>query len=292
MREQLGLRMRWTFLRQAPRMLAMNSMSWKKLALPLTLLLGGCLTPGAAPGGRPGLADAMAGARIVDLSHPLTERMPVYPGGTLLSARVMGTVEKNGYYIRDFTVGEHTGTHVDAPAHFAAGAKTVDQLPVESLAGPAAVVDVSAKAAQNADYEVTVQDIEAWERQHGALGPRHLVLIRTGWASRWPDEQRYLNADASGVMHFPGVSLAASQLLNARQVRAIGIDTLSTDPGPSTTFAQHRHFLGGGGYHIENLADLSALPAEGAYVVVQPVSVQGGSGSPARVLAFLPQENR
>ncbi|WP_084610769.1 cyclase family protein [Archangium violaceum] len=266
----------------------MNDMSWKKLALPLTLLLGGCATQS----GRTSLADTMARTRVVDISHPLTERMPVYPGGTLMSAKLKGTVEKDGYYIRDFTVGEHTGTHVDAPAHFAAGAKTVDQIPVESLAGPAAVVDVSDKAAQNADYEVTVEDLEAWERQHGALKPQHIVLIRTGWASRWPDAARYGNADASGVMHFPGVSMAASQLLNTRQVRGIGIDTLSTDPGPSKTFEQHRHFLSGGGYHIENLADLSALPANGAYVVVQPVAVQGGSGSPARVLAFIPQENR
>src|SRR5690349_5618368 len=136
---------------------AMNDISWKKLALPLTLLLGGCATQA----GRTSLADTMARTRVVDISHPLTERMPVYPGGTLMSAKLKGTVEKDGYYIRDFTVGEHTGTHVDAPAHFAAGAKTVDQLPVESLAGPAAVVDVSDKAAQNADYEVTVEDIEA-----------------------------------------------------------------------------------------------------------------------------------
>ncbi|HEX5751566.1 MAG TPA: cyclase family protein [Archangium sp.] len=266
----------------------MNDISWKKLALPVTLLLSGCATQG----GRTSLTETMARTRIVDISHPLTEQMPVYPGGTPMSAKVKGTVEKDGYYIRDFTVGEHTGTHVDAPAHFAAGAKTVDQLPVESLAGPAAVLDVSAKASENADYEVTVADIEAWEQKHGALEPRHIVLIRTGWASRWPDEVRYRNADASGVMHFPGVSMAASQLLSTRQVRGIGIDTLSTDPGPSKTFQQHRHFLSGGGYHIENLADLSALPAEGAYVVVQPVSVQGGSGSPARVLAFIPQESR
>jgi kynurenine formamidase len=266
----------------------MNDISWKKLALPLTLLLSGCATQA----GQTRLAETMARTRIVDISHPLTEGMPTYPGNTPLSVKVKGTVEKDGYFIRDFTVGEHSGTHVDAPAHFAAGAKTVDQLPPESLTGPAAVLDVSAKAAKNADYEVSVEDIEAWERQHGPLESRHIVLIHTGWASRWTDEASYRNADASGVMHFPGVSVAASQLLNTRQVRAIGIDTLSTDPGPSKTFEQHRHFLGGGGYHIENLADLSALPAEGAYVVVLPVAVQGGSGGPARVLAFIPQENR
>lgn len=267
----------------------MIPMSWTRLAaVSWWVWLGGCVTPG----GRPGLAEALEGTRVIDLGHPLTERMPVYPGGTPFSARVQGTVEKDGYFIREFTVGEHTGTHVDAPAHFSPGASTVDQLPVESLTGPAAVVDVSARVAENADYEVTVEDLEAWERRHGTLGPRHIVLIRTGWAARWPDATRYLNADAAGVMHFPGVSLAASQWLDARRVRGLGIDTLSTDPGPSQTFTQHRHFLGAGGYHIENLADLSALPPTGASLVVLPVAVQGGSGAPARVLAFLPEAKR
>ena len=265
---------------------AVNSTFLKKLSLPLVLLLGGCVQS------QPSIVDTMAGARIIDIGYPIAEQNPIYPGSTRFTATVQGTVENEGYYIRDFAMSEHAGTHVDAPAHFAAGQKTVEQLPLESLAGPAAVVDVTAQAAQNADYEVTVADLEAWEQAHGKLSSKHLVLIHTGWASRWPDEERYRNTDASGVMHFPGVSVAASQWLRARGVRALGIDTLSTDPGPSTTFAEHADFLGGGGYHIENLADLSALPAAGAYVIVTPVALRAGSGSPARVLAFVPQAQR
>ncbi len=187
-------------------------------------------------------------------------------------------------------MSDHAGTHVDAPAHFAPGTATVDKLPPEVLMGPAAVVDVTAQVASNPDYEVSPADIEAWEREHGPLQPQHLVLIRTGWPTRWPDEKRYRNADAAGVMHFPGLSVAASQLLRQRKVRAVGIDTLSTDPGPSATFEQHKDFLPGGGYHIENLADLSALPPVGAFVVVSPLFVTDGSGAPARVFAFLPPE--
>jgi kynurenine formamidase len=266
----------------------MTPASWKLLSLPLALLLGACATLGTRGAGSP--AAWLANARVIELGHPLSTDMPVFPGAEPLGVKVLGTVEHDGYFIRQLVVGEHLGTHVDAPAHFAPGAATVDRLPPEVLVGPAAVVDVTAQVAQNPDYEVSPADIEAWERAHGPLQPQHLVLLHTGWAARWPDEQRYRNADAAGVMHFPGLSVATSQLLRQRQVRAVGIDTLSTDPGPSTTFAQHRDFLAGGGYHIENLADLSKLPPVGAFLVVSPLPVKDGSGAPARVFAFLPSE--
>ena len=265
----------------------------KLLPFPLALLLGACATAGTSgrePQGSTAPAAWLARARIVELGHPLTPDMPVFPGGAPLGAEVLGTVERDGYFIRKLMVGEHVGTHVDAPAHFAPGAATVDRLPPEVLVGQAAVVDVTAQVAQNPDYEVSPADIEAWERAHGPLQPQHLVLIRTGWAARWPDEKRYRNADAAGVMHFPGLSVATSQLLRQRQVRAVGIDTLSTDPGDSPTFEQHKDFLAGGGYHIENLADLSMLPPVGAFLVVAPLHVKDGSGAPARVFAFLPPE--
>jgi kynurenine formamidase len=216
--------------------------------------------------------------------------MPTFPGGPRPSVKVLGTVERDGYFIQQLELSEHTGTHVDAPAHFAVGGATVDRLAPEVLMGPAAVVDVTAQVAANPDYQVSTEDIEAWERAHGPLQPQHLVLFRTGWAARWPDEQRYRNMDAAGVMHFPGVSVAASRLLRQRQVRALGIDTLSVDPGTNTAFEEHKDFLSAGGYHLENLADLSRLPPVGAVLVVSPLPVKDGSGAPARVLAFLPQE--
>jgi kynurenine formamidase len=229
-----------------------------------------------------------SGWRVVDLTWPLGPDAPTYEGALSYSAEVQKNVEPDGYYIRKVTVVEHTGTHLDAPAHFAKGGATVDQIPVEQLVGAAAVVDVTAAVAANPDYAVTVGDLRAWEAKHGALGARSIVLIRTGWGARWHDAARYRNSDPQGVLHFPGVSVEASRYLTERGVRALGIDTLSTDPGPSTTFGEHKQFLGAGGYHVENVAHLDQLPESGATVVIAPIPFRGGSGAPARVLAFLP----
>ncbi|XXT19359.1 cyclase family protein [Sorangium sp. So ce429] len=246
---------------------------------------------GAAPPPAAQAAPAVldiATARVVDLTYPITPEIPLYPGNKPYASQVLSTVEKDAYYSSRFSMDEHAGTHVDAPAHFMAGAATVEQLAPEQLVGPAAVVDVTAKVAASPDHQVTVDDLRGWEARHGALGARHIVLIRTGWGARWSDRARYLNQDAKGVMHFPGVSVEASRYLRERGVRGVGIDTLSTDPGPSQTFEQHKAFLGAGGYHIENLANLDQLPETGAVVVVAPLPLSRGSGAPARVLALVP----
>ncbi|XYH97662.1 cyclase family protein [Sorangium sp. So ce1128] len=230
----------------------------------------------------------IATARVVDLTHPITPEIPLYPGNKPYASETLSTVEKDAYYSNRFAMDEHAGTHVDAPAHFMAGAATVEQIAPEQLVGPAAVVDVTAKVAASPDHQVTVDDLRGWEARHGALGARHIVLIRTGWGARWSDRSKYLNQDGKGVMHFPGVSVEASRYLRERGVRCVGIDTLSTDPGPSQTFEQHKAFLGAGGYHIENLANLEQLPEAGAVVVVAPLPLARGSGAPARVLALVP----
>lgn len=257
------------------------------------LLLTSIVVAGAAAGGcaaRPAAAprSPAAGWRVVDLTWPLSPDIPTFEGKPSFASKVDKTVEADGYFLSIVTVEEHTGTHVDAPVHFAPGTATVDQLPAAQLVGAAAVVDVTAAVAANPDYAVTVADLRAWEAQHGALGPGAIVLVRTGWGARWAEPARYRNPDAQGVMHFPGVSVEASKYLTERGVRGLGIDTLSTDPGPSTTFAEHKQFLTAGGFHIENVAHLDQLPAAGATVVVAPLPFRGGSGAPARVLALLP----
>ncbi|WP_437975629.1 cyclase family protein [Sorangium sp. So ce295] len=247
--------------------------------------------PAAAPPSAPPSAPAVldiAAARVVDLTHPITPEMPLYPGSKPYASETVRTVEKDSYYLNRFSMDEHAGTHVDAPAHFKAGTPTVEQIAPEQLVGPAAVVDVTAKVAASPDHQVTVDDLRGWEARHGALGARHIVLIRTGWGARWSEPAKFLNQDAKGVMHFPGVSVEASRYLSERGVRCVGIDTLSTDPGPSQTFDQHKAFLGAGGYHIENLANLEQLPEAGAVVVVAPLPLSRGSGAPARVLALVP----
>jgi kynurenine formamidase len=234
------------------------------------------------------LATSARAARVVDLTHALDTRMPVWPGGTPYASETLETIERSGYYLNKFTTGEHTGTHVDAPAHFAAGTATIDRIPPEDLVAAAAVIDISARVAGDPDYAVATEDIRGWESRHGALGKGWVVLIRTGWGARWGEPDRYRNADAKGVMHFPGVSVPAARYLLDRGVRGIGIDTLSVDPGTNAAFDEHKVFLAAGGWHIENLASLDALPESGATVIVCPLPLAGGSGAPARVLALLP----
>ena len=183
---------------------------------------------------------------------------------------------------------EHYGTHLDAPAHFAPGKTTVDQIPAKQLFGPAAVLDVRGDAAKDADYELPAARVEEWEKRHGRIPAGAIVLLRTGWASRWPDAQRYRNQDAQGEMHFPGFSVESAKMLIERRVSGLGCDTMSIDCGASADFAVHHLTLGSGLYHLENLADLSALPETGAFLVAAPIKLEGGSGGPVRVFALLP----
>jgi kynurenine formamidase len=150
------------------------------------------------------------------------------------------------------------------------------------------VIDVRAEAQKDSDYRLTPERVAEWEKTHGRIPQGAVVLLRTGWPSRWPDAARYRNQDAAGAMHFPGFSVESILLLLERKISGLGIDTLSVDYGPSKDFAVHRVSHGAGLYHMENLADLSALPEAGAFLVVAPIKLDGGSGGPCRVFAILP----
>lgn len=227
--------------------------------------------------------------RIIDLSYAIRERLPRWPGDErVFESQVNATVEANGYFTRSFWMLEHYGTHLDAPAHFPPGQQTVEQIPPERFFGPAVVFDVTAGAAKDSDYCLSLSDVARWEAQHGEVPRGAIALLRTGWAARWPDEARYRNQDAAGVMHFPGYGVEAVRLLIQRGVVGLGIDTMNVDPGNSGDFPVHTLALGSGLYHLENLADLSALPPVGAQLVVAPIKLAGGSGGPCRVFALLP----
>jgi kynurenine formamidase len=227
--------------------------------------------------------------RVLDLSYAINDKLVSWPGDEkFFEAKVNATIEKNGYFTRSFWMLEHYGTHLDAPAHFPPGKTTVDQIPVKQLFGPAVVIDVRAESGKDADYQLAVARIEDWEKRHGRIPEGAIVLLRTGWASRWPDVQKYRNQDASGKMHFPGFSVEAAKLLMERKVSGLGCDTLSIDPGISSDFAVHHVALGAGLYHLENLTNMSELPETGAFLIVAPIKLEGGSGGPARVFALLP----
>ena len=227
--------------------------------------------------------------RVIDLSYSINDKLVPWPGDEKwFEAKVNASVEKNGYFTRSFWMLEHYGTHLDAPAHFPPGKATVEQIPAKQLFGPAAVFDVWADGAKDADYQLPVSRVEDWEERHGRIPAGAIVLLRTGWAARWPDAQKYRNQDARGKMHFPGFSAEAAKLLIERKVNGLGCDTMSVDYGASEDFAVHHLTLGSGLYHLENLADLGALPETGAFLVVAPIKLEGGSGGPVRVFALLP----
>jgi len=226
--------------------------------------------------------------RVVDLTYAINDHLPPWPGDSRpFEVRTNATMEKDGYFTRRFAMLEHYGTHLDAPAHFVAGQAHVDQIPPEKLFGPAVVIDVREEAKRNADYRLHPARVERWEKQHGKIPAGAIVLLRTGWAARWPDIARYRNMDAGGTMHFPGFSVEAVKLLIARKVSGLGIDTLSIDYGAAKDFRAHKASHAAGHYHLENLADLSALPEAGAFLIVAPIKLEGGSGGPVRVFAIL-----
>src|SRR5438034_3879071 len=228
-------------------------------------------------------------ARILDLSYAINDKLVPWPGDEkFFEAKVNATIEKNGYFTRSFWMLEHYGTHLDAPAHFPPGKTTVDQIPLKQLFGPAVVIDVRAESGKDADYQLGAARVEAWEKGHGRIPEEAIVLLRTGGASGWPAGRKYRNEDEKGKMHFPGFSAEAAKLLIDRKVSGLGCDTLSIDHGASSDYSVHHLALGAGLYQLENLADLSELPETGAFLIVAPIKLEGGSGGPVRVFALLP----
>src|ERR1700741_5222106 len=157
--------------------------------------------------------------RVIDLSYAINDKLVAWPGDPkVFEAKVNGTIEKDGYFTRSFWMLEHYGTHLDAPAHFPPGKTTVEKIDLEKFFGPAVVLDVRAEAEKNADYQLSATVIEAWEKKNGRIPPGAIVILRTGWASRWPDVQRYRNTDTKREMHFPGFSVEAARILLDRKV--------------------------------------------------------------------------
>jgi kynurenine formamidase len=236
----------------------------------------------------PQLQPVVQAAQVVDLTHPLTSSVPHFPEGVPFSLTALATMEANAYSANSFTMGEHTGTHVDAPSHFIASGASVESLSPDVLIGPLVVIDIREKVAEDPDAMLGLSDITAWEQAHGIIPAGAIAMVLTGWGERWPDTANYQNKDDAGTMHFPGVGLEASQSLVTRKVACVGIDTLSTDGGSSTGFHQHKHFLASGAYQVENVANLDKVPAAGAVGIVAVLPVVDGSGAPARVLALVP----
>jgi kynurenine formamidase len=226
--------------------------------------------------------------QVIDLTYAINDKLVPWPGDKrFFEAKDNATVAKDGVFTRSFWMLEHYGTHLDAPIHFPPGTIPVDKIPVKQFFGPAVVIDIQNESAKNADYLVDSVHVEAWEKRNGKIPAGAIVVLRTGWAARWPDVKRYRNQDALGKMHFPGFSVEAVRLLLDRKVSGLGCDTLSVDYGASSDYPVHHLGLGAGLYNLENLADLSKLPETGAFLIVAPIKLEGGSGGPVRVFALL-----
>lgn len=235
--------------------------------------------------------------QLVDLSWPFDEHTlywPTSPSAFEHKELAYGPTP-GGYFYSSYSIctPEHGGTHLDAPIHFAAKGLTADAIPLEQLIAPVVVIDVAQKAAANADYRLTADDVRAWEARNGTIAAGTIVLLRTGWGKRWPNRKAYFGDDTPGAtdkLHFPSYGEDSARLLvNERRVAAIGVDTASIDYGPSTDFIVHRVALGANVPGLENIANLERVPERGAWLMALPMKIARGSGGPVRVVALVPR---
>ncbi|HTI50574.1 MAG TPA: cyclase family protein [Planctomycetaceae bacterium] len=228
--------------------------------------------------------------RIVDLTYTLNDKSPYWPGDDYepFKLKTIATLEKNGVLSKAFFCPEHLGTHLDAPNHFEANQLAVHELKAENLFAVGIVIDISAQAGADADYQLSLRDIADWEREYGRIPDGAIVFARTGWGRFWTNYPRYKNQDVMGKLHFPGYSPDAARLLvKERLAKGLGIDTLSMDPGLSKDFQVHHIVNSAGRFGLENVANLDELPARGFYVTVAPIKIETGSGGPTRIFAVL-----
>lgn len=236
--------------------------------------------------------------QFVDLTHTFAPGIPHWKGFPPEQVRTLywytprkGTMG-SGFFAQQFVHVGQWGTHVDPPAHFAPGGRTVDQIAPKEMILPLVVIDVHEKAARDPDYTLSLADVHAWERRHGSIPTHAFVAMRTDWSKRWPNAAAMANKDARGVAHYPGWSLPVLRYLyEQRHITASGHETTDTDPGIATTkddYSLESWILHHDHYQIELLANLDKVPEAGAIVIVTFPKPQGGSGFPARVFAILP----
>jgi kynurenine formamidase len=225
--------------------------------------------------------------RVVDLTHTHSPEFPTFFGTPGIAIKQLKAFKKDGFNLTEWTVLEHAGTHIDAPLHFSENGVGPEAIPVDQLVVPLAVIDVAGKAAANADYQLSPDDIRAWEKKHGRLPRGCCVAMHSGW-DKHVASARFVGKDASGGLHFPGVHPEATALLlKERAVVGLAVDTLSLDHGPSKDFRTHYAWLPAGRWGLENVAGLGGLPPRGATLIVGAPKIKGATGGPTRVMALV-----
>jgi len=223
--------------------------------------------------------------RVVDLTQPLGPATVLWPGSTPFAAVVDGEHGRDASYYRTLTLAEHSGTHIDAPGHFAAGGRMTDELAADDLVRPAVVLDVRDRCAGDPAFTLSRADAEEAEVRDGAIPAGSAVLVCTGWDAYVGDPVRYVGGGATPS--FPGIGTDAAELFVERGVVGIGIDTLGVDPGYAVDFAVHHITQPAGIWHLEGAVNLHRVPARGAWLVVGALALVGGSGCPVRAFALV-----
>lgn len=274
--------------------------SWLATSLLAAGPFAACALPPPSPPPSPaaGEAEILAAIkpdRIVDLSYAFDRHTIYWPTAQpfRLTRDFHGRTPGGFFYASNsLCASEHGGTHLDAPSHFAEDGLAADQIPPGSLIARAAVIDVRAACAADPDHAATVEEVRAYEAEHGPIPRGAVAILFTGWGARWPDRKGYLGDDRPGDasrLHFPGFSAeAAAFLVKERRVAGLGIDTASIDRGISRDFLAHQAAAEANVYNLENLASVDRLPPKGATLIVLPMKIAGGTGGPARVFAILP----
>jgi kynurenine formamidase len=277
-----------------------------KSQLLAVVILGSVIWPSPIAGGREpapeisliDLQKVLASKKFVDLTHDFAPGIPRWSGFPDEQRKTIYWYEKqpgmmgDGFFAEIFTLVGQWGTHVDPPAHFHKGLRTVDQIELKEMILPLVCIDVHQECAKNPDYTLTLERVKKWKTEHGNIPTGAFVAMRTDWSKRWPDAEKMANKDGQGVAHYPGWSLPALKYLyEERKITASGHETTDTDPGLATTkddYSLEAYILGTNHYQIELLTNLDQVREFGAIVVSSFPKPKGGSGFPARVFAILP----
>jgi len=244
------------------------------------------------------LHQTLASKKFVDLTHEFAPGIPHWPGFPDETRRTIYWYDKRsdtigaGFFAEVFTHVGQWGTHVDPPAHFIKGKRTVDQIEPKEMVLPLVMIDVHTEVEKNPDYTLSIERVKTWEQEHGQIPAGAFVAMRTDWSKRWPDVTKMQNKDPKGVAHYPGWTLPALKFLyEERSITASGHETTDTDPGIATSkddYSLEAYILSTDHYQIELLTNLDQVPEAGAIVVASFPKPKGGSGFPARVFAILP----
>jgi kynurenine formamidase len=225
---------------------------------------------------------------VVDLTHVMTPAFPTFDGTSGIELTKLKDLKKDGYNLYRWSLNEHSGTHLDTPVHFSEDGLSAERIPAATLVAPLAVIDVTAKAARDPDYQLSRDDLARWERRHGRLPANCCVAMNSGWARYVGDAARFAGKDSAGVLHFPGIGPDATEwLLKRRSAVGLAVDTLSLDHGASKDFRTHLLWLSSGRWGLENVANLDRVPASGATLVVGLAKVKDATGGPARLIALV-----